>query len=83
MVTTEASAGVAEKVRQALREQERNITWLSRKTGIPYSTLWVHLTKRPENLTFATVVAIAEALALPVSHFAVTPAQPTRGRKAA
>lgn len=55
-------------LKEALEEQRRTVAWLSRKTGIPKTTLY-SIIKRDSNTDLATVASIAAALSLPLSDF--------------
>lgn len=67
MSKQEVAEGVAAKVLESLEKDERTISWLSRKTGIPYKTLRNRLVDRPAALSIADAYTIANALGVPLS----------------
>ncbi len=67
MRNTEAPQGVADRVLRIVKDDERSLEWLSRKSGIPYSTLRAHLIYKPHRLTIDTAGKIANALGRPLT----------------
>lgn len=62
--TAETAAG---KILQLVKEDERDLEWLSRKAHIPYSTLRAQLIYHPHRLTIRNTGFIAEALGRPLT----------------
>lgn len=70
MSKDELAEGVAAKVTRLLTETERNVSWLARKTGIPYNTLRNQLTRNPHTLSIVHAILISRALEVPLSELA-------------
>ena len=70
MSKDELAEGVAAKVTRLLKETDRSVSWLARKTGIPYNTLRNQLTRNPRTLSIAHAIVIADALEVPLSELA-------------
>lgn len=47
---------------QKLRENERSVSWLAKKTGIPYGTLYDCVVRKGFSMNDANVAKINEAL---------------------
>jgi len=64
---TPTPEGFAAEVLTALKDDERNIQWLSRQTGIASSTLRSQLLKRPASITLRNALRISAVI--PVTPF--------------
>jgi lambda repressor-like predicted transcriptional regulator len=57
-----SSEAFAKAALAALDEDERTLKWLSRRSGIDYSTLRSQLLEKPARLTYRNAVAIADVV---------------------
>lgn len=73
MSKTQTTDAVAEKVLRIVKEDDRSLEWLSRKSTIPYSTLRAHLIYQPHRLTIQTLGKIANALGRPLADLVAGP----------
>lgn len=71
MSKDELAEGVAAKVKRLLEEDNRPVSWLASKTGIPYNTLRNQLTRNPRTMSIAHAILIADALDVELSELAV------------
>lgn len=71
MSKDELAEGVAAKVKRLLEEDNRPVSWLASKTGIPYNTLRNQLTRNPRTMSIAHAILIADALDVDLSELAV------------
>ena len=50
------------RIEKVLKERKRSLYWLSRNTGLSYTTLWRLTKDRALGINFATLVKLCEAL---------------------
>jgi putative transcriptional regulator len=50
------------RIEKVLKERKRSLYWLSRNTGLSYTTLWRLTKERALGINFATLVKLCEAL---------------------
>lgn len=67
MTKTHSPEDVAANILRIVKEDDRNLDWLSRKAHIPYSTLRSQLKDNPRRLTMQNVSNIAFALNRPLT----------------
>lgn len=65
---------VATRILEILERDGRTIKWLADQTGIPSPTLRTRLMRKPEFITLAEVILIAEALDVDVNLLVAIPA---------
>lgn len=71
--TPHTPEAVAQNVLRLVKEDERSLEWLSRKSFIPYSTLRAQLIEHPNRLNVRNLGHIAEALGRPLTDLVTTP----------
>lgn len=62
-------AKIAAGVHSLLRNDQhgrRTLRWLAERSGVPYSTLQFKLNRAPEKFTTAELIAVADALDVPL-----------------
>lgn len=67
MATITTRGEAAQRVLAALKAEDRTVTWLARRAGIPRSTLRYQL-DNPNRLTVENLLRIANALGRPVEE---------------
>ena len=68
MSKTDQTELLADRLLRIVKDDGHDLRWLSRSSGIPYSTLRSQLIYQPHRLTAASVFAIAGALGRDVSE---------------
>jgi hypothetical protein len=61
-----AAIGISEGIQAALKDHDRKLGWLAKRINMADSTLRGQIEKRPDNITYLTMDAIAIAFEVPV-----------------
>lgn len=64
MSNTNRVEALATKILQVVKDDDRDLAWLSEKSGIPYSTLRSKLIYKPSRLSAGDLFPIASALGM-------------------
>ena len=63
---------VADAIFGELTKAERSLRWLSRRSEIPYSTLYQKVKKSPGSLTVDDLLDISDALEVPITDLVLS-----------